>query len=232
MNYIIATSRVWNEQMAFNLTMETGHKFHLISSKEELSIEKIMEISPRYIFFPHWSYLIPENIYSAYECVVFHMTDLPYGRGGSPLQNLILRHQTETKMTALRCINEIDAGPVYLKRPLNLNGTAQDIFLRAAVLIQSMIQELIVTEPEPLPQQGSVVVFNRKKPEESNLLFSNIANLNDLYDFIRMLDADGYPNAFFDLGGLRFKFHGGKLVENKLVGTFVVSSIEKKENEK
>ncbi len=30
-----------------------------------------------------------------FECVCFHMTDVPYGRGGSPLQNLIIREPQE-----------------------------------------------------------------------------------------------------------------------------------------
>ena len=44
------------------------------------------------------------------------MTDLPYGRGGSPLQNLIINGHKETMMSALRCVQELDAGPIYLKK--------------------------------------------------------------------------------------------------------------------
>ncbi len=37
-----------------------------------------------------------------------HMTDVPYGRGGSPLQNLIARGHTSTKLTAMRMTAEVD----------------------------------------------------------------------------------------------------------------------------
>jgi hypothetical protein len=52
---------------------------------------------------PHWSHLIPESIWGPCPTVIFHMTDLPYGRGGSPLQNLIQRGHSSTMLTALRC---------------------------------------------------------------------------------------------------------------------------------
>ena len=48
------------------------------------------------------------------------MTDVPFGRGGSPLQNLISRGIYETKISAFRCVAEMDAGPVYPKRPFSL----------------------------------------------------------------------------------------------------------------
>ena len=46
------------------------------------------------------------------------MTDLPYGRGGSPLQNLIVRGHKHTMISAIKCVKELDAGPIYLKKPL------------------------------------------------------------------------------------------------------------------
>ena len=50
----------------------------------------LKKITPRYIFFLHWDWRVPHVIWQQHECVCFHMTDVPYGRGGSPLQNLIL----------------------------------------------------------------------------------------------------------------------------------------------
>lgn len=44
------------------------------------------------------------------------MTDLPYGRGGSPLQNLIVRNHYKTKISEIRVKKEIDSGPIYLKK--------------------------------------------------------------------------------------------------------------------
>lgn len=222
MDYVIATSRPWNEILAQRLAEKTGHTFHLITRKEELTRERLAAIQPRYVFFPHWSYLISEAIHDAFECVIFHMTDLPYGRGGSPLQNLIQRGHHETQISALRCVREMDAGPIYLKRPLCLEGAASEIFLRAAGVIEAMIETLVREEPEPQPQDGEPTWFARRTPAESDLAQAPIQDLNDFFDFIRMLDAEGYPRAFLDLHGHRVEFSRVQMEADRLVGTFVI----------
>jgi methionyl-tRNA formyltransferase len=150
------------------------------------------------------------------------MTDLPYGRGGSPLKNLIQRGHRSTQLTALRYVAELDARPNYLKRPVCLEGSASEILLRAAGLIEDMIQTIVTEECEPKPQQGDPVTFRRRTPGESDLMQAPIQHLNDFFDFIRMLDADGYPRAFLDIHDHRLEFSRVKLEPNRLVGTFVL----------
>jgi len=119
------------------------------------------------LFFPYWSWRISKEMLDKYECVAFHMTDLPFGRGGSPLQNLILRGFTETVITAFRVTDEWDAGPIYCKRPLSLDGTAQEIFDRASKIIYNdMIPFILTHNIVPTPQEGEVVIFNRIKQSE------------------------------------------------------------------
>ena len=137
------------------------------------------------------------------------MTDLPFGRGGTPLQNLISRGFTETKISALKCTDEIDAGPIYLKRSLSLEGTAQEIYERASVIIEDMIHEIVQENITPVEQSGDPVVFERRKPNEGNLIHSK--NTQAAYDLIRMLDADGYPHAFIEVGELVFRFRNASL---------------------
>jgi methionyl-tRNA formyltransferase len=119
------------------------------------------------LFFPYYSWKIPKETHERYECIAFHMTDLPFGRGGSPLQNLILRGFTETVITAFRVTDEWDAGPIYLKRPLSLDGTAQEIFDRASKIIYNdMIPFILMNDIIPTPQEGEVVLFHRIKRSE------------------------------------------------------------------
>ena len=132
------------------------------------------------------------------------MTDLPFGRGGSPLQNLIVRGIRQTKISALRCNEEVDAGPIYLKRPLSLHGSAEEIYQRATKEIENMIVKILKTNPVPVPQKGKVTMFKRRKARQSNL--AGIKTLDEAYDLIRMLDADGYPHAFLNIGLLKLQF--------------------------
>ncbi|MGG3804445.1 hypothetical protein [Metabacillus fastidiosus] len=67
------------------------------------------------------------------------MTDLPFGRGGSLLQNLIVRGIYETKISAIKCVKELDAGQIYVKESLFLYGNVKEIYLRAFVKIEELI---------------------------------------------------------------------------------------------
>jgi methionyl-tRNA formyltransferase len=202
--YIIASSKPWNKNTAANLQAATGEIFQLISNPEELSFDYLAQLSPRYIFFPHWSHRIPAKVFEKFECIIFHMTDLPFGRGGSPLQNLIDRKIYETQISALKCVEEVDAGPIYLKRPMSLHGAAEEIYLRAAGIVENMIVEIIKTNPCPVKQVGQPTSFKRRRPHQGNLL--DAESLDKTFDLIRMLDADSYPSAFIQVGNLRLEF--------------------------
>jgi methionyl-tRNA formyltransferase len=152
---------------------------------------------------------------TTYECVNFHLTDLPFGRGGSPLQNLIVRGiNKETKLTAIRMVNELDAGPIYLKTDLSLEGTAQEILTRQSDQSAKMIEKIIIENPEPKEQEGEVVVFTRRTPEMSEI--PEELSPEQRFDFIRMLDAEGYPPAYEIIDGVRHEYRNAKL-ENGVV---------------
>ena len=202
--YILLTPKTWHTTLFRELSAEKPEEWLHIEQKDDFTFEKLREINPQYVFIPHWSYIIPKEIFENYTCVVFHMTDLPYGRGGSPLQNLIVSGHTETKISAIKVEEGLDTGPVYMKRPVELHGTAEEIFIRMASVIKGMIEEIIAEDLHPVAQQGESVVFKRRKPEESNI--AQLETLEQLYDYIRMLDCEGYPHAFAEIGNFRLEF--------------------------
>ena len=165
-----------------------------------------MKMNPKWIFVPHWSHWIPESIWRTWPTVIFHMTDLPYGRGGSPLQNLIQRGHTSTMISALRCSAGLDTGDVYLKQPLSLLGSAEEIFLRADEVIEVMVEHIVRKEPVATPQEGVPVIFSRRTPDQSDLANCPTGDIPSWYDQIRMLDAEGYPHAYLDVNGMRLEF--------------------------
>lgn len=189
-----------------------------ILEKETLNFEHLLQLDPKWIFFPHWSWLIPKEVFCNFKCVIFHMTDLPYGRGGSPLQNLIVRGHRETQISALQCVDEVDAGPIYAKRSLSLEGKAEEIFQRASILIKDLAIWIVKNDPIPIDQTGDIVQFKRRRPEDGDL--SKLKALEQVYDYIRMLDADGYPSAFIESQNLHFEFQdaefNGEWIDSKV----------------
>ena len=216
--YVILSEKKWNQSLVQSLMkMENSIRWLLVDNKQDFNSAFLNKNEVTRIFIPHWSYIIPEEIYMQFECIVFHMTDLPYGRGGSPLQNLIVQGHKETKISALRVVKELDAGPIYAKKDLSLLGTAEEIFIRANKIIEQMILSLILENNTPKPQVGVPVKFKRRKPKDSDMI--EIENLTKAYDHIRMLDADGYPNAYLETANLKLEFSKAQLSSNEQILT-------------
>tara|TARA_B100001059_G_scaffold235468_1_gene281214 strand:- start:885 stop:1256 length:372 start_codon:yes stop_codon:yes gene_type:complete len=100
--------------------------------------------------------------------------------------------------------DEIDAGPIYMKREMSLEGKAQHIYERMSSLAMEMAEDIVDSQPSAIPQEGQPLMFERRRPAESEL--RDVNNIKELYDHIRMLDADGYPHAFLSMNGLRIEF--------------------------
>lgn len=219
MNILIVTIKNWNIDNACKYKLENSYNnIEIITSKNDFNLDFINKFNPDIIFFPHWSWIIPKEIYENYECIVFHMTDLPYGRGGSPLQNLILRDIKYTKISAIRVDGGIDTGDIYVKEHLDLYGSADEIFVRASnIIFNKMIPYIVENRPNPVPQEGTIETFQRltKKDNELKSEFS----LDEIYDCIRMVDGEGYPNAYIKLGDYKLKFSRATLKYNKIVAT-------------
>ena len=203
---LLLSSRPWNSALADRLSRQLNRSVESIAEPAKLTSEAVAEINPQWIFVPHWSHLIPESIWGSWPTVIFHMTDLPYGRGGSPLQNLIQRGHRSTMLTALRCGAGLDTGDVYVKQPLSLHGSAEEIFLRADDVIEQIIEKNVREEPVATPQDGEQVLFSRRTPAQSNLASCPEGDLNSWCDQIRILDAEGYPHAFLEAHGMRLEF--------------------------
>jgi methionyl-tRNA formyltransferase len=217
--YIIATIKSWNIELAERFVeANPGLEVKVITDKDRLTCDAVVEFNPLCIFFPHWSWIVPAKIYKNFECVVFHMTDLPFGRGGSPLQNLIVRGIYQTRISAIRVVEQLDAGPVYLKRDLSLEGSAEQIFRRASeIVFKDMLPCMIKNKPVPVPQTGEITKFRRRTLQQSNI--GNLSDNTKVYDYIRMLDAEGYPSAFLETPTLTIEFSNARLQKDGILAT-------------
>lgn len=218
MKYVILITKPWGLSIYENLKKEPGEWYML----NDLDEKYIKSINPKYIFFPHWSHKVPDHIISDYRCVCFHETDLPYGRGGSPIQNLIARGHSQTVITALKMTDEIDAGAYYLKAPLSLYGTAEEIFIRASGVITEMIKKIVEKDIILTLQIGEPTWFKRRKPEESEIKTNT---LEETFDHIRMLDAETYPKAFIEHGGFRYEFTRASLKTNRIIADVTITKL-------
>ena len=124
---------------------------------------------------------------------------------------------------------ELDAGPIYIKKDLPLNGRAEDIYSAAGKLSFKIISWIIKANPIPVEQQGEPTYFQRRKPIQSQLPFTN--DVEKLYDFIRMLDAESYPSAFVKHGKIRLNLSNARIDGTTLTATVTFDLSNEANNE-
>lgn len=129
-----------------------------------------------------------------------------------------------TKVSALRVDGGIDTGPIYMKKDVFIGlGSAEEIFIEISrIIFEEMIPEILEKHPQPVPQEGKVLEFKRRRPEESEITPEIAYDLRALYDFIRMLDAEGYPRAFIPLGRFRLLLSEPHLKAGRICGRFEI----------
>ena len=188
--------------------------FYFINKKNKLNLKNIKKINPKIIFFPHWNWKIKNSILNRYLCIGFHSTPLPYGRGGSPVQNMIVRGHKLSTVCAIKLESKLDSGPIYLKKNFKLDGRAEIIFKKIYKIILIMIFAMLKKIPNHKKQLGKLSYFKRRKPYESDI--GNLQTLNEIYDYIRMLDTGvkNYPLAFVSTPNLTIQFHHARKHKN------------------
>jgi methionyl-tRNA formyltransferase len=217
---LIVTEKQWNIDNAFKFQCE--HDVWIITNRDNLTLDKVEKINPRYIFLPHWSWKIPKQIWSNYITICFHMTDLPFGRGKEPLQHLILMGKTNTKISAFRVSDDIDTGPIYMKRPLILSGNAEDIYKRCSDIVFEMIKEIILKEPLPTPQVGEPVELGEWNHDTMGKIPTD-KKLSDVYDCIRAWDATSYSPSFIVIDTTRLEFTHAQLKDNQIIASIKIT---------
>ena len=181
----------------------------IIRNRKELTYKKVHRINPDYIMFPHWSFIVPEDIFQNYKCICFHSAPLPFGRGGSPIQNMMIKGFQETEVCSLLMEKELDVGPVYLRTKVKLSGTLDEILVRIYNAIAKQIKVFKSKELSPKKQEGMPHQFKRLTIKDNFINFDK--DLNGIFDQIRMLDSSLYPNPFAQSGNFMMDFSKAEL---------------------
>tara|TARA_B100001175_G_C19428344_1_gene599852 strand:- start:425 stop:1099 length:675 start_codon:yes stop_codon:yes gene_type:complete len=217
-NFVIITKKFWLKKN-FNIINKKNFKIY-----KKINIKLIKKNKPKIVFFIHWSKKIPKNLYKNFLCVQFHPTNLPFGRGGSPIQNLILKSFKKTTVTAFKVEKKIDSGDIILKKKMSLSGSAQEIFIRLEKLSLKMIMKISKSKIRPVKQIGRSTLFKRRKPIESNILRARLSSINNVYNFIRMLDAEDYPKAFINFDNFKIILNNARKKKNKVYISGVIKN--------
>lgn len=224
--FILASKyNIHSKELFSKLNNRTNEHWIFVKEKkyfDDLS-EKICEeqqnncLNIKKIFFFHWNYIVPNNIYSNIECINLHTSNLPDGKGGSPIQNQILENILITKVNALKMSDDgIDAGPIYCYQKITLQGNLFDIWYIISHVAYELISKIIDEKIKPKMQEaGNYITYKRRK---NNIIpLEDMNSLKEIYDFIRMLDDDTYPDAYIKIGNFKLNFNRAKFNGQKII---------------
>ena len=200
---IISKDNPWTRKLVHNLYKT---KYDITWSSQLLFTPNE---KPDWVFFFHWSDIVPKEIYEKYRCAVIHTGNLPEGRGGSPIQNQILDGINDTKVNIIEMGDPVDSGGIYCSHPITLQGNIKDIWLSIADVTSKLILECVEEDPIPKYQIGTPKTYKRIK--DNSIKFDNTKDISYIYDQIRMVDGINYPNAYLDIGEYRLEFNRAKL---------------------
>jgi methionyl-tRNA formyltransferase len=219
---ILASKNDFYSNWLFEQLKTTNNDWVFISEKNDFTVENLDKINPEKIFFFHWSFIVPQNIYNKYECINFHTGNLPNGKGGSPIQNQILDNIMQSKINALKMSDDgLDAGPIYCSENITLQGNLYDIWNMMSKITFKMILNIINNNIQPIPQEKKqCAVYKRRK--DNKIPFEDTNEIEKIYDFIRMLDDETYPNPFVNIGNYKLSFSRASYNGKKILADVVI----------
>jgi UDP-2,4-diacetamido-2,4,6-trideoxy-beta-L-altropyranose hydrolase len=139
--------------------------------------------------------------------LVVHESDLPRGQGWSPMTWQIVGGETRIPVSLFEAEVDVDAGSVYLKRDIYLDGSElvgewRSRQAEASIsLCLDWVDNYRVVVMRGRPQSGTPTVYRRRKPQDSRLDVSR--SLKEQFDLLRVVDNERYP-AFMDIKGKRY----------------------------
>ena len=134
--------------------------------------------------------------------LVIHESDLPKGRGFSPMTWQILEDRTSIPVCLFRAINGADAGPVIYRDSIELRG--DETYMEWRALQGEKTIELcrrFLREPKPpdgVAQSGEQTFYRLRTPSDSQL--DPDRTIAQQFDLLRVADPDRYPTYFFHRG--------------------------------
>jgi|TARA_B100001057_G_scaffold73909_2_gene68327 methionyl-tRNA formyltransferase len=169
---------------------ELGHKVHLVhDSKQIKKGDTLFLLSCEKIF--NRTELNKHNI-------VIHASELPTGKGFSPMTWQILEGKNEIPLTLFEANLKIDSGKIYFKDKIQLNGgelideirkLMADKICTLVIKFINNIDCLLSTD-----QIGEDSFYRRRRPSDSFLDINK--TIKEQFNLLRVVDNERYP-AFF-----------------------------------
>lgn len=183
-----------------------------------VAIEKITALNPDLILTVAYGQKIPESILNVpeYGAINVHPSLLPKYRGGAPIHYAVKNGDTETGVTIMYMVEELDAGDMISQTtfPIENDETTGELFEKLSIISADLLLEtlpkLFDKSIEPVPQNEAEVVYAKTISKSNERIDWNQSAI-DIHNHIRALNPE--PGAYTLYEGARFKIYQTNLTE-------------------
>lgn len=174
---------------------------------DSILVENLEEVNKRDILF----ILSCENILDDKDLdkhknnLVIHESDLPQGKGWSPLTWQILEGKKQIPITLFEASSKVDYGDIYYKDFISLEGheLIDEIKYKQWDKTKKLILKFIDKYPNnsSYKQTGNSTYYLKRSPKNSQIDIDK--TINEQFDLLRVVDNNRYP-AFFLKEGYKY----------------------------
>ena len=130
--------------------------------------------------------------------LVCHESNLPKGKGFSPVQWQILENKNLIPIMLIQADLKIDSGKIYYKQNFRLNGSElyDEIREKQGKATLKIIKNFLYEYPKvnPRKQNGKESFYSRRSAKDSEININK--NLKDQFNLLRIVNNKDWP-AFF-----------------------------------
>jgi methionyl-tRNA formyltransferase len=176
------------------------HKVRLINDKNKIE-------DSDFVFLLGCIGIVPPNILNKSKLnLVIHESDLPRGRGWSPLSWQVIEGKNRIPITLFEAREALDSGPIFLKDYIELDGTELlfDIKMKQGLMTIELVCKFLERWPDlvPIEQTCNSTSYPKRSIEDDKINVHKTIAEN--FDHLRIVDNEKYP-AWFEFRGKKYK---------------------------
>lgn len=192
---------IWPRLEAWCETRRAAHSVELVNSTLRLTGGELL-------FLISCAEIVDPAVRSRYRfTLVIHASDLPEGRGWSPLVWQIIEGRNDITVTLLEAEDKVDTGAIWHQFQLHFAGHELVDEINAALfeaetaLMDFAVDHFAAVAPRPQDDRQATY-YRRRTPEDSRI--DPTRSIAEQFNLLRVADPGRYP-AFLEYLGQRYE---------------------------
>lgn len=174
-----------------------------------LWVHEVDQLRPAdFCFYLGCGQIVPPRVLNMFRHnLVVHESDLPLGKGWSPLTWQILEGKSRIPVTLIEAEEKVDTGAIYSQKWITFQGNelVEELRARQAEATIELCVAFAFEYPDSVrlarKQVGEETFYPRRKADHSRL--DPDSTIRQQFNLLRVVDNEKYP-AFFELNGKEY----------------------------